>query len=162
MTKYKIFIMPLLSISLFLSGCCQRPSSPGGQEIVVSINNYNITRDEFDREYRDSAYGNTGTDESRKSFLESLIDRKLILQYAQREGLDREKGFLRMIEKFWEQSLLKVALDKKMKEAGPGISQAGWKEKRAEESKMLNDWIVKLRAKARIKIKEDVLKGKDL
>ena len=154
MTKYKIFMSIFLSI-IFISGCSQAPSPGGGkaEETVISINNYNITRGEFEKEFKDSAYGKNGTPEDRKAFLENLINRKLILQQAQKEGLDKEKSFLKAVEKFWEQSLLKIALDKKTKEIDAKISVSGWDAKRKEEDRMMDEWINELRSKANIKIK---------
>ena len=161
MTKGRIFVLLLFCVIIFLSGCCcQNPSGAKTDDTAVSINNYNITRDEFEKEFKDSAYGRTDTPESRKNFLESLIDRKLILQEAQKEGLDKEKNFLKMIEKFWEQSLLKIALDRKTKEIESRVSAAGQDANRVEESKMMDDWINGLRVNAHIKVKEDILKGK--
>jgi peptidyl-prolyl cis-trans isomerase C len=165
MTKSKELLLALSLIVIFLSGCCCQATSGAakGEDAVVSINNYNITRAEFEKEFKDSTYGRTDTPESRKDFLESLVDRKLILQQAQKDGLDKERGFLKSIEKFWEQSLLKAALDKKTKEIAAKLSAAGMDAKRGEESRIMNDWIKELRAKAHIKVKGDILlKGKGL
>ena len=115
MARIKILILLFLTAA-FISGCSKCPSGTKAAEVVVSINNYDITRDEFETLFRESAYGKSDTPESRREFLGNLIDRKLILQYAQKEGLDREGAFLKMIESFWEQSLLKVALDRKNRE----------------------------------------------
>ena len=83
---------------------------------LVKINNYEISKEEFEDEFKASSFGRIGNLASRKEFLDNLINRKLILQDAQRRGLGQDKGFLKMIERFWEQSLLKLALDKKSKE----------------------------------------------
>ena len=161
MVKRKTLILLLFVASIFLSGCCcQNPSGAKSEEIAVSINNYNITRDEFEQEFKDSANGKIDTPESRKDFLNSLIDRKLILQYAQAEELDKKKSFLKMIEKFWEQSLLKIALDKKTKEIEAKLTAPTWAEKRTEETKMISDWMNELRNKAHITVKDDILKSK--
>jgi len=152
----------LLAAALMLLSGCSPVSSKDKDSaiaIAVSVNNYYITYDEFEKEFKDSAFGKTDTPESRKDFLDSLIDRKLILQYAQKEGFDKEKNFLKTIEKFWEQSLLKIAVDKKTREIESRISAAGWEAKRAEETKMLSDWMNELRKRARITAKDDVLKN---
>ena len=62
-----------------------------------------------------------------------------------------------MIEKFWEQSLLKVALDKKTREIESKISSSGWEAKRTEETKMMSDWMNELRKNAHITIKDGTL-----
>jgi len=157
MLKRQVFILFNLSIIIILSGCC--PSSPSREdkETIVSVNNYCITRSEFESEFKTSPYGKIDTPESRKEFLNTLIDRKLILQYAQKEGLDKEANFLKSIEKFWEQSLLKVALDKKTKEIEAKLSASDWEAKRNEETKMVNDWMDDLRKQAHITIKDGIL-----
>lgn len=160
MYKRDISSLLLLCIIIFLSGCCQNMCGTTTDETVITINNYNITRVEFEKEFKNSTYGKTDTPESRKDFLESLINRKLILQQAQKEGLDKEKSFLNMIEKFWEQSLLKIALDKKTKEIESKISASGWESKRDEADKLMNEWINGLRTKANIKVNESILKEK--
>ena len=147
----------LVATLIFLSGCSPASSKAKDSAIAVSVNNYYISYDEFEKEFKDSAFGRTDTPESRKEFLDNLIDRKLILQYAQKEGFDKEKNFLKTIEKFWEQSLLKVALDKKTKEIEAKLSASDWEAKRNEETKMVNDWMDDLRKQAHITIKDGIL-----
>ncbi|MEI7751754.1 MAG: SurA N-terminal domain-containing protein [Candidatus Omnitrophota bacterium] len=144
----------VLITCLFLSGCGQCPVGNVDQDTVVMINDYSISRGEFENEFKASTYGEVDTPESRQNFLNTLIDRKLILQYAQREGLDKEPNFLKAIERFWEQSLLKVALDKKTKEIESKITASDWQVKRAEEAKAMSDWMSELRKKARITLKD--------
>lgn len=143
-----------LMAALFLSGCGQCPIANVDQDAVVTINDYSISRGEFENEFKASTYGEVDTPESRQNFLNTLIDRKLILQYAQKEGLDKEANFLKTIEKFWEQSLLKVALDKKTKEIESKITASDWQVKRAEEAKAMSNWMSELRQKARITLKD--------
>ena len=146
----------LLAVFLFASGCGQKPDTHAGGDAVVTVNNYSIMRDEFESEFKASSYGQIDTPASRQNFLNTLIDRKLILQYAQVEGLDKEKNFLKSIEKFWEQSLLKIALDKKTKEIEAKIIAADWAAKRTAEAKMMSDWMNELRQKARITLQGSV------
>ena len=152
MKKY----LSLLFVMLLLTGCSR---SPAQKDILAKVNNYEITRSEFEDEFKASPYGKTDTSESRKEFLNALIDRKLILQYAQQRDYDKEKGFLKLIEKFWEQSLLKVALDKKTREIESKISSSGYEAKRAEETKMMSDWMNELRKNAQITIKDGTLRN---
>jgi hypothetical protein len=155
----KICSLLLLTMCWFASGCGQNPSVSSDGEVVVSVNNYNIMRDEFENEFKASSYGVTDTPESRQNFANSLIDRKLILQYAQKEGLDKEQSFLKTIEKFWEQSLLKVALDRKTREIESDITASDWTAKRTEETKKMNDWMIQLRKEARITINNSALQN---
>lgn len=183
--RYSMFLVLTL---LLVSGCCQNPRGGIDKNTVVSINNYNITRDEFEEEFRSSSYGKADTPESRESFLNNLVDRKLILQYAQKEGLDEEYSFLKMIERFWEQSLLKIALDKKTRDVAAASAvtddevrmsydamlrenkvagsydsaykRVKWELMRAKEAKAMNDWLAEMRKESRIGVNDDILKEK--
>lgn len=175
-----VFIIPV-----FLTACgrCNKP-----KDIVARINNYEITKDRFEQEFQGSAYAKADTLESRKEFLNSLINRKLILQDAQQKGLDKTKEFLRMIENFWEQSLLKVALDDKVKEISGSVSvsekeikdlydkmakdgkadktyvqahdQLKWEIARIKESEAMNNWVLRLHKDAQISVNENLLEKK--
>jgi len=153
MPRKPFFILFSLFAIIILGGCCPSSTSREDKDIIVSVNNYRITSSEFESEFKASPYRKTNTPEARREFLNTLIDRKLILQYAQKEGLDKEANFLKAIEKFWEQSLLKIALDKKSKEMEAKLSASGWEAKRNEETKMMNEWMNELRKEARIVIK---------
>ena len=145
-----------LAILLFASGCGQKPGAFADKDAVVTINSYSVSRDEFESEFRASTYGDSDTPESRDNFLNALIDRKLILQYAQAQGLDKEKVFLKSIEKFWEQSLLKVALDRKTREIDSRINTTDWAARRVEEAKSMSDWMSELRKNATITLQRSV------
>lgn len=179
MKKYLLFFL----LVVFVAGCSRVSKE---KEILAKVNNYEITRQEFEEEFAQSSSGMTDTVESRKEFLENLINRKLILQDAQRQDLDKDKAFLKMIEKFWEQSLLKLCLDKKSKEiAGSNFvndkaveeayqkmfkegktdktydqmyQQIRWEITKLKESQMMSDWIGDLRKRAQIQVNYDLLK----
>ena len=133
-----IFLAVLLCI--VAAGCAPRAPE---KDVVAKINNYEITKDKFEAEFKDSIYGQVDTPEAREEFLNNLIERKLILQDAQRKGLDKQPEFLKRIEKFWEQSLLKVALDQK-----------------TGEPQTLKEWITQLHKKAQIEINYELLQQK--
>ncbi|MFA5363513.1 MAG: hypothetical protein WC335_09815, partial [Candidatus Omnitrophota bacterium] len=109
MKKYAVILL----VGLFIAGCM---SSPEGGKPLARINNYEISEAEFEEEFKASSYSHSDTVESRGEFLNTLINRKLILQDAQKKGMDKNESFLKMIERFWEQSLLKIALDRKSNE----------------------------------------------
>jgi len=177
----KIFV--LLSILIFIAGCNRAPKD---KQNLAKINNYEISIDEFNRDFKDSSYARNDTPDSRRDFLNNLINRKLILQDAQKKGLDKDRDFLKMIENFWEQSLLKLAIDKKTKEVSGEASvsdseiedayknlvkedktdktydqmyqQIKWELTRAKQTQLLNDWIDQLHKKAQIQVDYDLLK----
>ena len=156
------------------------------KEIVARVNTYELTKEQFDEEFKNSTYGRIDTPESRRECLNMLINRKLILQEAARKGLDKEKSFLKSIERFWEQSLLKVTMDKKAREISASITEDDIKayyDKAVSEGKTtqsyeaaraqmrkevlslknwleMNAWIESLRTQARISIDKDLLERK--
>ena len=134
----------LLAGLLFVFGCGVNQCQSKKAVVLAKVNNYEITRVEFEEEFRRSRFGLADTLESRRQFLNNLINQKLILQEAQKEGLDKDPGFLKLIERFWEQSLLKITLDKKSREF--------------TSPKEMDNWITQLNKKASITINQDLLK----
>jgi len=180
MKKYILFF----TVLVFVMGCGRSASQE--KPLLAKIGNYELRLDEFEQEFKESSYARSDSLEARNDFLNSLVDRKLILQDAQGKGLDKEKNFLKMIERFWEQSLLKLALDEKTKEISGTVSvsdkeieeryqmmfQAGQTDKpyeemreqvkaeikRAKGSKAINDWITELRKNAKVIVNYHLLK----
>lgn len=178
----KFFLYCSLAI-LFIS-CSPNPQPPEG-DILAKINNYMITQQEFNEKYANSIYSRQDTPESRREFLENLINKKLILQDAQSKDIDKTDAFLKRIEEFWEQSLLKEALDKKVKELsntasissedaqtafnalkeagsvsgtfGENESQIRWYLLKQREENSMNNWVEDLRKNAQITINESLI-----
>lgn len=178
MQKHLFFLF----LIVLILGCGQ----PKEKSVFARINNYEITREEFQEEFAQSSYSGTEDLTEKEEFLNQLIRRKLILQDAQRRGLDKKPEFLKMIEKFWEQSLLKLALEKKaaeisgsvlvsdkeIKEAYQKMAQEGktvksysqmyqqlkWELTRFKESEEMDAWIAELQRQANIKINTELLK----
>jgi hypothetical protein len=183
----RIFLLFIFTgVVIFAAGCCRPPDRAG--DALAVVNNYQITKGEFEEEFRDSVYGQTDTPASRRDFLNNLINRKLILQYAEKKGLDKDKAFLRMVERFWEQSLLKLAIERKTKDLASSCavsdrevrelydrmyssgdanksyvdmySQVKWEVSRRKESNLMNEWVDDLHKNTSIKINDDLLKSK--
>ncbi|MFH1441006.1 MAG: SurA N-terminal domain-containing protein [Candidatus Omnitrophota bacterium] len=173
-----------LIIIFVICGCQpKKDTSP----VLAKINNYEITAAEFEREFRDSNFAKNNTLESRKEFLNYLIDRKVILQDAQKKGLDKEDAFLESVERFWEQSLLKSALereakklagravvnDETIKKAYEEMFKEGQTDKTYEqmyeqikreitkrkEAQLMNEWLVQLRKNTTVEINYAELKN---
>jgi hypothetical protein len=174
----------IILLSFFIFGCLSKPQ--GKTPVLAKINNYEISKQEFEEDFKESSFARTNTLDSKKEFLDSLINRKLIMQEAQRQGLDKNPNFLRMIERFWEQSLLKQALeqrsieiagsvivnDKEVEEAYKQMLAEGktnkpyeqvydqlkWELARNKQSRALNNWVFKLRKRAKISVDYELLK----
>lgn len=111
---------------LLVSGCqgTGRDSSP----VVIDIEGIEITQDEFEQAFSRSAYAGQDSPEVRRAFLDNLVVRRLMLKEAEKRGLDRDPEFLKDVELFWQQSLLKLILDKKINELGVKVSEQEIKE----------------------------------
>ena len=178
------YFIPLFFVLLIIYGC--KPVNPKQDErTLVRINNYEISLNEFEDEFKVSQLGKIDTLESRKEFIDNLINRKLILQESEKLELKEDRSFLKNIERFWEQTLLTAAIDRKTKEIQPLIRvdddeiekyynsklKEGkttktikdlYQEIRAEiikqkELQLINEWVLELRKKAKIDINYQIL-----
>ncbi len=183
--KKIISIILLLMVAVLIL----KLKSPKQEDYLVKINNYTISLQEFTAEFLASPYARNNTPESKREFLDTLIWRKLILQEAQAKGLDKDKEFLKSIERFWEQSLLKRAMDNKTQEITGSVfipdsaieaaynklkdegkadkpydqmyKQIKWSLTQYEESQAIRSWLRQIRQKARITINPAHIVKKD-
>lgn len=176
----------VILIIAFAVGGCFKQKPP--EEVIAKVNDYDIRLSEYEEGFAASPYASR-TDKllARQEYLSSLIDRKLILQDAQKKNIDKEKEFLKSIERFWEQSLLTVALGTKTLELSKAVTvrekdvrsiydgmvrdgittksyediypQIKWQAQKQLEAAKLNEWIDSLRKGSTIKIDEDLLKS---
>lgn len=180
MKKYIIF---MIGLSIIILGCTKQKKP---EPILAKVNNYEITLKEFQERFQNSPYSTTDTLQSRKDFLNVLINQKLMLQQAQADGLDKNQDFLKSIERFWEQSLLTLVLERKSNEISGSImvsdkeieesykalgqegradkpyeqmySQIKWELTRAKGTDLMNGWLDQLRSKSKIMVNSDLLK----
>lgn len=151
MRKYSI-VVPLLLV--FVMGCS--PSRPDG-EVLAKINNYYLYRDDFlDEVQALSDFQRAG--KTREDLLNEIIQKKLLLQEAQREGLDKEAPFMKMIERFWEQCLLRAVIEKRMDEyLGPAPTVS--RRERDMADKKFEEWSEAVRQKAHIHVNKEMLEN---
>ena len=138
-----IFIMAFVLIIPFLFCGCARDPHP--DKTIAKINNYYMSVDDFKADL-DTTFVNERGTLSNEDVLDLAIKRELLVQEAQRQGLDKHKTFMKTIERYWKQTLIKELLDKKTKDvnAKERLSQ---KQKNEEMMK----WYDNLYKKARIK-----------
>jgi len=77
-------------------------------------------------------YFDTDPAEAKDELMEEVITRKVLLQEAQKQNLDKERVFMREIERYWEQSLLKVLTRKMSEELSKDIS--------VDDSEVINEY----------------------
>lgn len=183
--KNSVYYINAISIFLLcfvISGCS---GSEPSEKIVVRINEYTLTPDEFNEVYAESGVAED-TPRAREKFIDNLITRKLLLQEAQKEDIDKQRSFLRTIENLWEQALLKIVMDQKAKELASGVSVTEeelldfynqWEKDRPENTQSFNEvrelikwqmlkrkqqlafntWVNNLKSQANIKIDKKAL-----
>lgn len=149
MKGLKFFVTLLLSIFLGMTiyGCGSHSMPPGEEKVIAKINNYNMTAEDF----RDSARAVSGT---REEVLDQLITKNILIQEAQKENFDKDKAFMKEIERYWEQALLKILIKKKTAEFSADFKGD---EKKVEMA--MDRWVKNLRSRANVKIYKENLDG---
>jgi len=175
----------LAALFSLIAGCSSGDNNAGGK-VVAQINKYKMTMDDIMYEFRNSPYDEAAllkTENGRKQYLDSVIEKEVLLQEAQRQGIDREKDFMKSIENYWEQALFKTLLERKSKEIS-GLTHVYDNEieeyyknsgedaplpkirneirdiiRQKKETDAMNAWIDELKRKAYIKVDEKVLES---
>ncbi len=169
---------------LFLAGCSVSNNNPD-KKVIAQINKYKMTVEDLKYEFKNAPYDDAAllkTESGRKKYLAGLIEKEILLQEAQRQGIDREKDFMKSIENYWEQALLRILLERKSKEISGLIHvydneiEAYYKEsgedmpfvkvkneirdiiKQKKETDAMNAWIDELKKSSYIKVDENALK----
>ena len=146
MKRKVIFATILVLFCLYCYGC--KPAQPQG-EVLAKINDYVLTVEDFKSELKHSPYTVSNMD-TREDLIDLIIRRELLVQEAQRQGLDRNDDFMRTIERYWKQTLVKEILKAENKRLKESIGA-----KEAMDS--LDQWIEALRSKADIVVDEELL-----
>lgn len=169
--KKRIYL--LLALFMMSAAGCEVKEKP-----VILIDDIQITKAEFEAAFQASRFA--AMKDGREAFLDSYIEKKLILKKAEDMGLDKDPAFLNEIQSFWEKALLKSVLVRKSNELG-GLAQISEKEIRTyydknreeffpdkelaevhdriswlllqqKQKRAMEEWVNTLRAKAKIAI----------
>lgn len=175
-------------MSILISLSCSKREEP--KEIVAQINDYYMSVEDFTENlkvftvYRAAS---VRTLEDKMSILDDLITKEILLQEAQTLNLHKDKRFIRTIENYWKQTLLKVLIEKKANEISDSVhiyddeimvyyeklrsknpnimSLSEIKQdirrtlRREKETALMQRWVSDLKEKASIKINKDVLES---
>ncbi len=135
-----------------VAGCAKDKSS---KEILATIGNYSLYKEDLvsEAELYPPAYRKTVTKEE---MLNNLIKKKIMLMEAQRQGLDKKPEFLKMVQHFWEQSLLRSLLDKKSKEMLSSL-KGPEEERNKKAAQMMQEWVDSLEKNVKVKISKEAL-----
>ncbi|MFC1667662.1 SurA N-terminal domain-containing protein [Candidatus Omnitrophota bacterium] len=179
---YKIII---ISVVFSFLGSCSFYDSDIDRGVVAQVNKYKMKVEDLKDELKNMPYDEIfllKTDQGRREYVNRLLEKQVLIQEAQRQGLDKEKDFMKTIENYWEQALLKLLLQRKSKEisgliyvsdseinkyyrnSGEKAPFSKVKEdikkaiRQEKETKAMDAWIQELRKRAHIRINEEVFK----
>jgi hypothetical protein len=107
---YKIRLILSMVVILLSVSCAPK------EKTAISIDGIKITKAEFEKDFEKFNFSKPDTTTARKEFVDNIVNRKLILKEAETTNLDKDPAFLEDVQDFWEQSLLKIAVDKKAKQ----------------------------------------------
>lgn len=112
---YIIGIIGLLTVfaAVRFSGFRVEMSDP-----AIVINDRVISEKELDRLFKSSPYSN-----HMAGVIDSVITNQLLIQEAIAEGINKEELFRASVENFYEQSLVKILIDRKFDSLKPEITQ---------------------------------------
>ncbi|MBU1234514.1 MAG: SurA N-terminal domain-containing protein [Proteobacteria bacterium] len=109
--KYLFTIFVLVALSSAVTLYYLWPSDPvSSQDVALRVNGHPMSRKQIDDQSREQGYHGETLEEQ----MDSLVTRQLLLQEAQRLGIDKEEGFRKALKLYYEQSLIKVLTDRKM------------------------------------------------
>ena len=111
-------------IILFLICGCTNNSPEAKKKVVAKINNVALTVEDFKGEANPllmKKYSSYSSLKQKDQVLEELITKEILLQEAQRLNLDKQKSFMKEIEGYWEQALMKSLINRKLQEFSPLI-----------------------------------------
>lgn len=144
MKRLSIFIMLAVLLVLPAQGCAKK-RPPSDDKIIAQINNYKLMASDF-------------TDGGRGATLDEMIIKNILVQEAQAQNFDKDRAFMKEIEAYWEQALIKLLIKKKTEEFAAQITAQDSATKRLKVQQALEAWVRDLRRHARVKIYEENLK----
>jgi len=99
-----------------MTACARKKKS---EEIVAVVNDYKMTVEDFNYESKDVLRMGIIVGDMpaiKDDILDALIVKELLIQEAQKRNLDKDRNFMKTIELYWEQTLIKNLLTKKSRE----------------------------------------------
>lgn len=135
----KKILLFVLIVFMCVSGCAKSKEPASAEDkVIAKINDYKLTVADFNDGLKTTMaqrFLAADPENAKKDILEELILRNILIQEAQKENFDKERSFMRQIEKYWEQALVKSLLKKKLQEVS-GMIHADKKEITDEYNKM--------------------------
>ena len=105
-----LFIILAVSAVTFLYHLPE-PETPK-EDILVTVNGHDLPRSMLELKKEQSGYHSKDD----KAILDSIIINELLIQEAQRQGIDKEPSFRAAVQDYYEQSLIKILIDREFSE----------------------------------------------
>ena len=127
MKKNTIFLVILMLSSILISaGCGKVPyGTDEDSQVIATINDYELTvrdlKNEADFKMADR-YFEEDPAKAKRMLLENIIMAKILLQEAEKKSFDKDELFMKEIELYWEQALLKLLVKKRTEEMSRQIA----------------------------------------
>ncbi|MDD5130150.1 MAG: hypothetical protein PHS66_03745 [Candidatus Omnitrophica bacterium] len=98
LNKFSFVIVAGL-MAVLITGCAKKPDK---DKMVAEINNFQLMVDDFMHEAEFSLSGAT-----KEQIFQDVVVKELLLQEAQKNSLDKNRRFMKEIEDYWKQALIK-------------------------------------------------------
>lgn len=146
----RMILLMITILSMLLVPACGKNDNlqSGDSKVVAKINNYKLTIADFKSEAQDKLPANLSDiefEKAKEDLLDEIITKKVLIQEAQKENFDKDRSFVKEIERYWEQALLKLLFRKK--------------EQELMNTQALNKWIDGLKSRSDIKKYDENLKA---
>ncbi len=140
-------ILVVIAVAVFVVYNIKQEEPKG--EALAKINDYVLTVEDFKDEMLHSPY-TVSNMVNKEELLDLIVRREILIQEAQEQGLDKKKDFMRTIERYWKQTLVKELLEQKSEQLRKKMSDE-------QARKALEEWIKVLKDNAKVKIDEQAL-----
>ena len=117
--KYIITIIGIIVVFSIAAITIMWPDNePEDKDVVMTVNNLKVTDDMIEsfKRHQSSHHGNL------EEFLNSIAIEQILIQEAQRQKIDSEPAFREAIKTFYEQSLIKVLVDRQNEKLDDSVS----------------------------------------
>lgn len=107
--KYLCTILVLVALSSMVTLYFLWPSNPPiPPDTAVSVNGHRISQEDIDEQRHKQGYHSGNSN----AYIDSLVTKQLLIDEAQRLGLDKKAEFRNALKDYYEQSLVNVLIDR--------------------------------------------------
>jgi hypothetical protein len=115
---YRRIVLAIIFVIALLIGIKVLLLKPGHDQAAMTINNVSISEEKINRLFSQrSRYLDS------KDFIHSVVIRQLLIQEAVKSGIQKEESFRQSVQDFYEQSLIKIVMDRKYDALNPEIDE---------------------------------------